>query len=203
MEITVSLTEDALWSFFCNLGLNNCRVWPRIDPTTLDLSSQSSSYNLLAPTTFQLLYTCGGCQGSSVLLMANCRPLSTKGKTSDARKLNSPKFAIHFAWKWLEYNPIRIVFFFFQWIFKTIYLQRFRICICWSFQFSSCHITSENKSVPSTSWWINLFVKTCLISSDFVCIRSWQNEKKYAELCEIIANILTIIWKNVLTCCLN
>jgi len=35
--------------FFCNLGLKNC--WPGIEPTTLDLSSQSGAHDLSATAT--------------------------------------------------------------------------------------------------------------------------------------------------------
>jgi len=47
LQITINLTESALLIFFCNLGLKNC--WHGllgIEPTTLDLGSQSGAYNL-------------------------------------------------------------------------------------------------------------------------------------------------------------
>jgi len=52
MQVTITLTESALLIFFCNLGLKN--YWhgrPEIEPTTLDLSSQSGAYDLAATAT--------------------------------------------------------------------------------------------------------------------------------------------------------
>jgi len=52
LQITITLTESALLIFFCNLGLKNCwHGWPGIEPTTLDLSSQSGAYDLSATAT--------------------------------------------------------------------------------------------------------------------------------------------------------
>jgi len=51
VQITITLTEGALL-IFCNLRLKNC--WHgllRIEPTTLDLCSQSGAYDLSAMVT--------------------------------------------------------------------------------------------------------------------------------------------------------
>jgi len=51
MQITITLTESALL-IFCNPGLKNCwHGWLGIEPTTLDLSSQSGACYLSATAT--------------------------------------------------------------------------------------------------------------------------------------------------------
>jgi len=53
--MTITLTEDAYLIFFCNPGLKNS--WQGllgIEPTTLDLSSQSGAFDLSA-TAFRLI----------------------------------------------------------------------------------------------------------------------------------------------------
>jgi len=53
LQITITLTESALMIFFCNPGLKNCcHVWPGIEPSTLDLSSQPGAFDLSASVDF-------------------------------------------------------------------------------------------------------------------------------------------------------
>jgi len=48
LQITVTLTEGAVSLIFCNQGMKNGWEGLEIEPTTLDLSSQSDAYDLSA-----------------------------------------------------------------------------------------------------------------------------------------------------------